>query len=600
MLNNAPFRKTLFVRLVIVHLLVILPVLLLGIYLYNWSYGNANHNLSKTTMVQLADYLGDLNREIDWMELQQFDILEDGDLNKLAVAWEMTDNVERRASLNRLVHRLTTIKSSNAYVKDIVVYIRPIRKSVSAAAAVNDFDSESFRFFSALNETGGSRLIRYRDALHLSAFKRSGVKDEPPLYVVQIELDTQMLRDSLHQIDVYPESRSILTERRSGFFLGSDAETERMLEAYADRFKGTDNRSFVLEMDSRTYSIDTAFSESIGLTVSTCLPEGLVRKPLRWFNLWAWLFTASTIGAIILYSYSTYRLVHKPLLLLIRSFRRMEEGTLDIPIKHDQTDEFGYLYTRFNHMLGKLQALIDQDFKQKLMMQKAELKQLQSQINPHFLYNSFFILNSLAKVGDVDRIEQFTNMLGEYFRFITRNGEDQVRLGEEIRHSRMYTEIQKLRFSRRITVQFDELPKEMEDLLVPRLIIQPIIENAYEHSLEKMAEEGHLRITFEQDACEVRIVVEDNGNMADDATLEALRDRLTNPSPSQEITGLINIHKRIALVYGEPSGLVLSRSELGGMKVTVRIGREAWTDRELPEKTGSGGRAGEAEGGVDA
>lgn len=244
---------------------------------------------------------------------------------------------------------------------------------------------------------------------------------------------------------------------------------------------------------------------------------------------------------------------------------------MDIHIEHEEKDEFGYLYNRFNQMLNKLQALIDQDFKQKLMMQRAELKQLQSQINPHFLYNSFFILNSLARTGDTERIEEFTNMLGEYFRFITRNGEDNVLLAEETRHSRMYTEIQKLRFSRRIRVEFDDLPKEMENIRVPRLIIQPIIENAYEHSLEKMTEDGLLRVAFELDQTEARIIVENNGNRLSDTEIEALQNRLDSTTESYEMTGMMNIHRRIILTYGRNSGLLLSRGELNSLKVVIRI-----------------------------
>lgn len=577
MLKFTAFRKTIFVRLVILHIVVILPVLMLGMYLYNWSYSNASRDLSKATMAQLNDYLGDLNREMEWMENQQFAILEDRDLNKLAVAWEMMDNVERRANLNRLVNRLTTIKNSSAYIRDIEVHIRSINRSVSATNAVYEFDEDSFRFLGSIRYQQEQRLILWRDTLNLSVAKQSGVKSEEPLFIVQIELDSQSMRESLRQLNIYPQSHSFLLAEAANFTLGSDTETELMLQSNLAEFQDIEDNSTSWEIEGRTYHLDRAYSESLALSVATYLPEEVVRRPLSKFQLWAWLFALTSMGAIVLYSYSTYLFVHKPLLLLVRSFRRMEGGSLDIQIKHDKNDEFGYLYTRFNHMVGKLQTLIDQDFKQKLMMQKAELKQLQSQINPHFLYNSFFILNSLAKVGDVERIEQFTKMLGEYFRFITRNGEDKVKLADEIKHSRMYTEIQKLRFSRRIHVRFDELPQDLENLRVPRLILQPIIENAYQHSLEKMAEEGELCITFEHDPDEARIIVEDNGNEISDADIAQLQERMAYPKPTEEITGMINIHRRIVLVYGEESGLVLSRSKLNGMKVTMRIrlGKEA-------------------------
>ncbi|VTR43115.1 Inner membrane protein ypdA [Actinobacillus pleuropneumoniae] len=334
-----------------------------------------------------------------------------------------------------------------------------------------------------------------------------------------------------------------------------------------------ENRQMI-NIGTGRYLIDKAYSDKLKLSVFSYLPNEVVKRPLSKFYVWAWLFAGTTLLAIAIYAVSTYKLVHKPLLLLVQSFRKMEDGMFNIRIRHGQRDEFGYLYDRFNHMLIKLQHLIDQDFRHKLMMQRAELKQLQSQINPHFLYNSFFILSSLAKTGDVTQIELFTNMLGEYFRFITRNDADNVPLLEETRHSRIYTEIQKLRFSRRIRVEFGELPMEMETLKVPRLIIQPIIENAYEHSLEKMQDDGLLRVAFHLDDDEASIVIEENGNGLTNNEIEALNRRLERTSESAEsleVTGLINIHRRIALTYGESSGLVLSRSPLNGLRVQIRI-----------------------------
>nr|WP_307207397.1 histidine kinase [Paenibacillus harenae] len=565
-------RHALFLRLVIMYLVVILPIIILGVYLYNWSYTNASQDISRNTLAQLSSYLEDTNREVEWLEIQQFDMLQDGELTRVAVTWDMMDSVEKKESMDYLVHRLTSIKNSSAYMKDIYIHIPSIGKTLSFGNAVHDLERGRYDQIRALSEqSGAKRLIRQGDSLHLSASKYGGKKGEEPLYIVQIELDTAKLKESLNQLSVYPESGSFLIAEEADFtLLGSD-KSPHILNEYLQAPRLSEERSMLLRADGRSYHIDKAESSELGLSVVTFLPEETVKRPLNKFNKWAWLFTATSILAIVVYSLSTYRLVHRPLLLLVQSFRRMEGGTLDIQIEHGNKDEFGYLYDRFNQMLNKLQLLIDQDFKQKLMMQKAELKQLQSQINPHFLYNSFFILNSLAKTGDTDRIELFTNMLGEYFRFITRNGEDNVYLSEEIKHARMYTEIQKLRFSRRISVQFDELPKEMERIRVPRLVVQPIIENAYEHSLEKMSEEGFLRVSFERHEPDWMIVVEDNGSQIDDAAIQALNDQMTNNGEAHEMTGIINIHRRIMLTYGEGSGLFLSRSKLNGLRVEIRI-----------------------------
>src|SRR5690625_6408326 len=104
------------------------------------------------------------------------------------------------------------------------------------------------------------------------------------------------------------------------------------------------------------------------------------------------------------------------------------------------------------------------------MVQKAELKQLQSQINPHFLYNSFFILKSLAQTEDTERIEEFTHMLGEYFRFINRNENSLVDLKSEIKHTRRYTDSRKMRRSKRIQVECHESYKHYENINETKLI----------------------------------------------------------------------------------------------------------------------------------
>ena len=562
-------RKSIFVKLVITYLIVILPVILLGLYLYNWSYKNASQDLSRATVAQLSNYLKDLNREIEWIEIQQFDLLDDNELNKLAFTWAVMDNVDKRAAMDYLVHRLTAFKSSCNYIKDINVQIVPIKKAISANNAVHDFEPDSFSYFSSRSSGSAGQLIHWNESLYLSAAKQTGVGVEPP-YIVVIELDTEKLQESLRQVNMYPVSHSFLL-MDSGFALGSDKQADLALWDGGKALRETAGLTSKWMVDGVSYHLDMVHSDPLALSVATYLPEKSVRRPLNKFEIWAWMFSITSLLAIVIYAYSMYRYVHKPMLFLIQSFRRMEGGALDSLIEHERDDEFGYLYNRFNHMLQKLRVLIDQDFKQKLMMQKAELKQLQSQINPHFLYNSFFILNSLAKTGDLDRIEQFTQMLGEYFRFITRNSKDNVRLSEEIKHSRMYTEIQKLRFPRRIKVQFEDLPEQMEQIWVPRLIIQPLIENAYEHSLEKMTNDGMLRISFESDAVESRIIVEDNGGGISDAEIEELQNRLRNPSDAHEMTGMMNIHRRIVLIYGENSGLYLSRSEMNGLKVEVRI-----------------------------
>ncbi|KAB8131008.1 two-component sensor histidine kinase [Gracilibacillus oryzae] len=564
-------RKTIFVRLLGMFFILILPIIILGIYLYNWSYNNASHEIARNSINQLTTYLEDLNREIEWLEIQQYDILQESKLKEIAFTWDTMDNIERKSSVHDILHRLTSIKNTNTYIKDIFIHIPSIDKTISAVNAVQEFKYSHYVELLNSMQSNRRRIMLHEDTLSVRASAISndinGVHD----LVVQIELDKQKMNNALESMNLYPDSATFLISDKLDLLLASGDEIKSIEQKYFNGKSELIDRINLAQTDDSQYQINQVFSDELGLYVVSYIPKETVRKPLTKFSKWAWMFALTSIIAVFIYSYATFKLVHGPLLLLVKGFKRMEEGNLDNPIMHNKEDEFGFLYERYNEMLFKLKKLIDQDYKQKLMMQKAELKQLQSQINPHFLYNSFFILNSLAKTEDIDRMELFTKMLGEYFRFITRNGENKVTLKEEIKHARMYSEIQSLRFSRRILVEFNDLPIEMEEIKVPKLILQPIIENAYEHSLEKKAEEGLLRITFERDNDDIYIIIEDNGNRISDEEINELGHRVENKDEHQELTGIMNIHKRIVLTYGEGSGLIFSRSDLQGLKVIIRM-----------------------------
>jgi two-component system sensor histidine kinase YesM len=132
-----------------------------------------------------------------------------------------------------------------------------------------------------------------------------------------------------------------------------------------------------------------------------------------------------------------------------------------------------------------------------------------------------------------------------------------------------------MRFSKRLQVEFAELPEKYNGLSVPRLILQPIIENAFEHGIEKKKSNGLLCINFEGNEEELNIIVEDNGDGITDDVIENLQQKLDYSGDELETTGIINIHRRIRLVFGNESGIQVSRSELGGFMVIVKINMQS-------------------------
>jgi two-component system sensor histidine kinase YesM len=307
------------------------------------------------------------------------------------------------------------------------------------------------------------------------------------------------------------------------------------------------------------------------LTLITYTPESDVMGVLRKFNILFIALFSVCLVVLLMFSFSVNLMIHKPIKKLMEAFKEFELNNLEFSIVNKSNNEFGYLYSGFNNMIRRIKQSIQQNYEQKLSMQQSELKQLQSQINPHFLYNSFFTINRMCKIGENEKLISFTQSLAGYYQFITRSDSVEVPLSKEYRHAMDYVEIQSIRFTNRVTVIADDLPKECHNLMVPRIIIQPVIENAFEHVFEKNVAQGIIRIevTLKEDV--LTIGIQDNGPPLDDSVLNELQRKLLNPSEVEQKTGIINVSRRIQLKFGEGSGLFITRGEYGGVKVNIII-----------------------------
>ena len=276
--------------------------------------------------------------------------------------------------------------------------------------------------------------------------------------------------------------------------------------------------------------------------------------------------------ACIVFFVEIYRLVHRPLVQLINAFREVEKGNFKVQIDNMNSPDFAYLYHAFNEMTKKLNQLIEKDYTQKLLLQKAELKQLQAQINPHFLYNSFFMLQRMIQTENIEDAQNIANALGLYFRYLTRNSMDHVTLAEEYEHAKNYAYIQGLRFTGRIRIDFEQLPDGFESIVVPKLILQPILENAFNYGLA-----NKCQVCFYPSGDLLRIDIEDNGEGLTDQKLRQLTQNLMKvrePGSDLEMSGILNIQRRLIIFSNTHDSLHVSRSSLGGLKVSITLDKK--------------------------
>ena len=284
-------------------------------------------------------------------------------------------------------------------------------------------------------------------------------------------------------------------------------------------------------------------------------------------------FLLLSLAINVVFILKWYREIYTPLRqLLIEAFGQTEAGNLKYRISADPLSPFYSVFNSYNHMMEKMEGYVENNLRQQILVSRANLKQLQSQINPHFLYNSYYILYRLIKRNDRESSMRLATHLAQFFQYVTRNAEDEKRLREEVAHARTYAEIQKMRFGDMLEIHIEEPEPPIAEIYVPRLILQPLLENAFKYVYDTQTDDKMiLHIGYEvRSAHAFDILVENSGGVSDEV-LEEIRTRLASTDEGMETTALINIHRRLKIFFGEDSGLSVSRSALGGLCVRMHI-----------------------------
>ena len=253
---------------------------------------------------------------------------------------------------------------------------------------------------------------------------------------------------------------------------------------------------------------------------------------------------------------------------LTRSMKKVEEGNFDICIKKTVNDEIGDLTEGFNLMTSKISTLIDEKFNMGQEIKSVELKALQAQINPHFLYNTLELINCTAIEHYVPEIAEIVNALSKFYKLGLSHGMDLILIKDEITHVSLYVKIQNMRFGDKIRFTLDVDENILNEYTL-KIILQPIVENAIIHGIfEKDSHAGQVRITGKLDGETIRFIIEDDGvGMSIEKSQYILSD--IYESDSKGGYGLKNIDRRIKLYYGHPFGLTID-SDLGrGTRVLV-------------------------------
>ncbi|WP_169834428.1 sensor histidine kinase [Paenibacillus donghaensis] len=399
---------------------------------------------------------------------------------------------------------------------------------------------------------------------------------EKKLGTLVMVLDTKALVGFKNPVNISNGSMVYMSDRQGRIFYSNDDTAQLGDVLQSDRLTGH-NAQFIIQKAS----IPDLDGEILMKMPNKVLLQGLDKIRSQQFSLMGIALLLLVIPFLFVINN-----ILQPLKKLMRLMNEIKLGQKDHLKKRIEIDGYAEMIimsSRFNQMMEKIEdltvLLLESErmlYESELVKKQAELAYLQSQINPHFLYNTLESIKGIAVEEESKRIFDLAKALGIFFRFSIK-GPDIVPLAQELTIVQNYVYIQKIRFGERLEVEYD-FNVEVLNLMIPKMILQPIVENAIFHGIEPNIDKSHLLLKGYLSEQELCIVVKDNGVGIETDHLKSIEDTLCNRTEdighgrtAPKSIGLINVNDRIRLTYGNEYGISISTPSGGGTQVLFKM-----------------------------
>ena len=359
---------------------------------------------------------------------------------------------------------------------------------------------------------------------------------------------------------------------------------------YNENIEKLDNNIYILTeliQDDIQYYIyyQTESMEKVTDTLNTQIRTFII--------ICACLIAVLTIGLAMAVMQITTGML-RPIQVLAQAAGRISEGDLDARADVDSRDEIAVLADRFNDMAGNIQTLVVKVREDEQKMRKADLRLLQEQINPHFLYNTLDNIVWLIEGNEPDEAVEMVVTLSEFFRLVLSKGKEFITIRQEEQHISSYLQIQGKRYHDILDYHI-YIDSGIYEYQIPKLTLQPLVENALYHGIKYKRSRGMIEITGTQEGENLYLTVADDGVGMNEEELKKLEKEISRPCKETESGfGLANVNERIRMYFGAEFGMKIWSEKGSGTRITIEI--PAITDNpEKPEAVKQNIRSEEAE-----
>lgn len=360
---------------------------------------------------------------------------------------------------------------------------------------------------------------------------------------------------------------------KKGDIIGSNKNVDNSWYGRIDEKFQKGIQKFEMEWKGKRYYVSGQYNGVTGwITYSVILLKNIFPQFEMLKDSISFIVLITTIGVSFVIMIISYTMT-RPINRLSDAMHSVMNGNFELQLPNKRRDEIGELINSFNFMINKINTLIKEVYQERIAQRNAEMEALQTQINPHFLYNTLDSINWMLINKGENEISEIIISLGNLMRYSISKKGSLVPLEQEFKYILSYFRIQKNRLEERLNYEI-ELQEQIKGFMVPKLILQPLVENAITHGIEPKNKGGTVKIKACEDEGFVRITVLDDGIGMDEEALNRLMLARENDDSYTNI-GVRNVDRRIRLHYGDKYGLKLESTYGEGTRITIIIPKGA-------------------------
>ncbi|WP_181909553.1 cache domain-containing sensor histidine kinase [Paenibacillus taihuensis] len=397
-----------------------------------------------------------------------------------------------------------------------------------------------------------------------------------PVGTVMVDAGIGVFKSVVQELNEVTKGKTVIVDRDGSVIYDNDQQRIGVsLAGNADLVRSSGKSgSFDTTMDGVSYICTYTVSQQTGWKMLVYVPVNYLHKDaVLTRNVTLSVTAAITLFALAISIVLSFTMTSS-LRTMTRLMKQVQGGNLDVAFQIRQNDEIGLFGREFNRMLRRIKELIAEIYDISARKKETELEALQSQINPHFIYNTLETIRMNAVINDDDEVAEMTFTLGKLLRYSINRGREIVTVEEELEHLENYVELLRYRFKNRFELEYD-IPGELMSFHVMKLMFQPIVENAILHGMEGKDEKVRILLSARTEGDMAIFVLRDEGVGMDSMRLHLLRGSIQGLQAPQDGTrtgvGLRNINERIKLHYGESYGIEVDSRPDAGTEVRLRL-----------------------------